>query len=299
MSVLGMLIESAKDVTATQDILGGDAGRGTMPVGTVSALIEQGLKTFTAIVKRIHRALKKELKILYRLNGRYLEPEVYFTFQDQEGVVAQQDYAEGDMDVIPMSDPNMATDMQRMQQAQFKLEVAKQAGGNVPAAGKSALRAARVAPDEIEEIFPEQKGPPPPDPKAVEAAAKADNAAKQTEIDRARAISDIAYKNAQTEELEAQIAAFGPDAMAIYEQAMRGAIQNALAMVENGGNPAPVQQQGPVPGVAGPPADGPVPPVPGGPAGGPDGAMGPGPGDEPGFPGQGGPPMAANGAGLA
>jgi chaperonin GroES len=57
----GTADRGAKDVTATQDILGGDSGPGSLPVGTVSALIEQGLKTFTAIVKRLHRALKKEL----------------------------------------------------------------------------------------------------------------------------------------------------------------------------------------------------------------------------------------------
>jgi chaperonin GroES len=41
-SLLGLLIEAAKDVTATQDILSGDAGKGTLPVGTVTALVEQG-----------------------------------------------------------------------------------------------------------------------------------------------------------------------------------------------------------------------------------------------------------------
>jgi hypothetical protein len=36
------LIEAAKDVTATQDILNGDAGQGTMPVGTVSGADRAG-----------------------------------------------------------------------------------------------------------------------------------------------------------------------------------------------------------------------------------------------------------------
>jgi chaperonin GroES len=58
-NLLGLLIEAAKDVTATQDILtGDDTVQANQPVGTTLALIEQGLKTFTAIVKRIHRALK-------------------------------------------------------------------------------------------------------------------------------------------------------------------------------------------------------------------------------------------------
>jgi hypothetical protein len=84
-------------VTATQDILTGDTVQSNQPVGTTLALIEQGLKTFTAIVKRIHRALKHELGVLYRLNARYLNPQTYFTFQDVQGVVAQEDYARDDM----------------------------------------------------------------------------------------------------------------------------------------------------------------------------------------------------------
>jgi chaperonin GroES len=122
-NLLVFLIDAAKGLTATQDILTGDAGKGTLPVGTVQALVEQGLKTFTAIVKRTHRAFKRELAIQYELNARYLEEEVYVTFQDEPLQVLRSDYTQGDMDVVPVSDPNMATDLQRMSQAQFVMEL--------------------------------------------------------------------------------------------------------------------------------------------------------------------------------
>lgn len=274
-SLLGMLIEAAKDVTATQDILGGDAGRGSLPVGTVSALIEQGLKTFTAIIKRIHRSLKKELGVLYHLNARYLEPQVYFTFQDVEGSVGQQDYAEGDMDVVPMSDPNMATDMQRMQQAQFVVEVGKTTGAIPPRkVAEVALRAARVP--NIEELLgPEQ--PPAPDPAAIKAQSDAEMDDRRTQIEAAKASSDIALQAVEREKAEVELMMMGPQFMAAAENFAREKVREALAMVENGGQP----QAGPgvVPGMGGPPGDqGVLPPLegPAGPIGGP---MGAGPAD--------------------
>lgn len=289
-SLLGMLIEAAKDVTATQDILGGDSGKGSLPVGTVSALIEQGLKTFTAIVKRIHRALKKELGILYDLNAEFLEPQEYFTFQDVQGVVAQQDYAAGDMDVVPVSDPNMATDMQRMNRAQFVLEVAGGAGGDVREAGKGALKAARVPNDEIEKIFPAPQGPPPPDPKAIKAAADAEMDDRRTQIEAAEAAAGIAKTEAETEHLKAEMMMMGPEMAAYIEAQVRQGIREALAMVENGGSPQvrPEDGQGMGAGPANAPPEAVLP--------GPGGA--PGEGMDLGGGGQPGPSPADEGAAL-
>jgi chaperonin GroES len=287
--LLGMLVEFAKDVTATQDILGGDAGKGTLPVGTVSALIEQGLKTFTAIVKRLHRALKKELAIMYRLNGRYLDPEVYFTFQDVQGVVAQQDYAEGDLDVVPVSDPNMATDMQRMQQAQFVVEIGEKTGAIPPRKqAEVALKAARV-PDVDELLGPEQ--PPPPDPKMLEAHAKAMLDERRVDIEEAEAAVNIALTEAQTAQINLNMQMLGGDAMAFAENLAREAVRQAIGMMHGGS--APVQPQD-VSGMEAGPSGGPVPSVPGGPAPAVDGQLGQGGPDGPGQPGEG---PAAPGAG--
>tara|TARA_R110000868_G_scaffold108114_3_gene295538 strand:- start:993 stop:3140 length:2148 start_codon:yes stop_codon:yes gene_type:complete len=289
-SLLGMLIDAAKEVTATQDILSGDAGKGTMPVGTVTAVIEQGLKTFTAIVKRLHRALKKELGILYALNGRYLDEEAYFTFQDQEGAVARQDYMAGDCDVVPVSDPNMATDMQRMNNAQMIMGVAAQAGGNVQEAGKMALESARVPMADIERVFPKQEGPKPPDPKMIEVQAKAMLDERRVDIEEATAVVANAKVEAEIEALQAQLAMMGPDILAAAEAYAREQVQQALAMVENGGKP---EQGGP----AGPPDVSGMgePPVNEGFSGAPEGQpepfggpMEPGAGDEP-FPADQGP----------
>jgi len=282
-SLLGMLIEAAKDVTATQDILGGDAGKGTMPVGTVSALIEQGLKTFTAIVKRLHRALKKELAVLYALNGRYLEQEAYFTFGDDESYVARADYMAGDCDVVPVSDPNMATDMQRMNNAQMIMSVAGASGGNVQEAGKMALEAARVPMADIERVFPKPEGPPPPDPKMVEMQAKAMLDERRVDIEEATAAVNAAKTQAEIETMQAQLAMMGPDVMAMADAYAREQVQQALAMVENGGQPEQGGPPGPpdVSGMGEPALDQGFPGAPEGPAEPFGGPMEQGPGDDP------------------
>lgn len=270
-SLLGMLIEASKDLTATQDVLSGDAGSANMPVGTTMALIEQGLKTFTAIVKRVHRALKRELEVMYDLNARYLDPEVYFNYQDEEQAVAQADYALGDIDVSPVSDPNMATDMQRMAQAQFTMQFMGAPGMNPKAIITRALEAARV-PD-IGELFAPD-GPPPPDPKVIQAQSKAENDDKKVQIEAATAAADIAHKTVETEKLKMELALMGPEAMAYVENVARAAVQQALAMVENGG--APQVRPEDVRGMEGPSPDQGVLPVPGGPQVGGDGGVGQG-----------------------
>jgi len=294
-SLMTYLVEAAKDVTATQDILGGDAGKGTMPVGTVSALIEQGLKTFTAIVKRLHRSLKKELAILYRLNGRYLNPEVYFTFQDKEGAVARDDYRAGDLDIVPVSDPNMATDMQRMAQAQFVMQFMGAPGMNPQEIIKRSLAAARVP--EQDALFSKEK--PAPDPAIAH---------KDRELDireREVAIKDNAAA-ANMQEQEARIAKLVSETMKTtletllagpqFQLAAMQASQAATAALTSDPETGPTDEPQPPPvrpeefsGMEEQPAEPGFPGLPEGPTIGPDEAMGLGPGDGSAAPDQGAP----------
>lgn len=288
-NLMVFLIETSKDLTATQDILTGDAGKGTMPVGTVQALVEQGLKTFTAIVKRIHRSFKRELRIMYQLNARYLKPEVYFQFQDEPSEVLREDYTEGDLNVVPVSDPNMATDMQRMSQAQFTVEIGKQTGAIPPRKlAEVALKAARV-PDIEGLLGPET--PPAPDPKMLEVEADAKLREREIDIKDRVAASDIALKDAQTAKAKAELAMIAPQFLAQMENLVRSAVQQALAMVENGGKPE-TGPEGPGGMVGGPP-DGGVPPMVEGPVPDALGPMGPGPGDGGGPAGEGAPVQGA------
>lgn len=275
--LLGMLIEASKDITSTKDILTGDSGNANTPVGTTLAMIEQGLKVATAIFKRIHRALKDELACLFRLNKLYLEPEVYFEFQDEEGQVRLDDYQVPDVGVVPVSDPTVMTDMQRLGRAQYLMQF-RGMGFDDQKIAIRAMEAGGIT--DIDDLKPQ--GPPPPPPEVQVEMKKAEQ--KDRELDQkdieltqkgklaeTQAMSNAA--NAQKTMTEALLAepAFQLQIQQFLSQALDNAIKHAMSAEQPQGMPngpaAPVQPGNPQ-GMAGQPADAGVPPVPPGPAGG-------------------------------
>lgn len=278
--LLGMLIEASKDITATKDILTGDTNQANTPVGTTLALIEQGLKVATAIFKRVHRALKDELACLFRLNKLYLNPEVYFEFQDEGNKVSLDDYRVADVGVVPVSDPSVMTDMQRLGRAQYLMQF-RGMGFDDQKIAERAMEAGGIT--DIDELKP--KGPPPIQPEVQAEMKKAEQ--KDRELDQkdielsqkdkvaeTQAMSNAA--NAQKTMTEALLAApqFQLQVQQFLEQALNSAIQHAVSalpppMPQQGapnGLAAPVQP-GDVQGMGQPPVDGGVPELPSGPPG--------------------------------
>jgi chaperonin GroES len=125
-NLLGMMIEAAKDITAVKDILTGDSGQKSPQTATTTlALIEQGLKVFTSIYKRVYRSLKQEFRLLFELNAQYLNQEEYFTLLDIPQSVTKDDYDAKSFDVIPVADPRNVTDMQKSAKAQVLMQLSQ------------------------------------------------------------------------------------------------------------------------------------------------------------------------------
>lgn len=82
--LLGLMIDAGKQIASIQDVLTGDSGARTAQPTTLLALIEQGLKVFSAIIKRVFRSLKAEFGLLYELNRRYPDEEAYAELIDWE-----------------------------------------------------------------------------------------------------------------------------------------------------------------------------------------------------------------------
>ena len=116
--LLGLLIEAAKDVSSIKDVMTGEASAGTMAPTTLLGLIDQGLTVFTGIYKRVHRSLGKEMSKLYRLNRIYLEEESGYRDGDEWQEITRQDYAVGG-GVVPVSDPSMVSNMQKLARAEL------------------------------------------------------------------------------------------------------------------------------------------------------------------------------------
>lgn len=118
--LLKFLCEAAERVASVKDVMVGDMpGDNTSGITTL-AVIEQGLKVFSAIYKRIYRSLGYEFRKLYRLNRIYGPNRSQYRVGGEWRDVTRADYAEG-AGVEPISDPQMVTDMQRLGRAQFLL----------------------------------------------------------------------------------------------------------------------------------------------------------------------------------
>lgn len=171
--LLGFLMEAGKEIASIKDVLSGEQNQHNVPATTTLALIEQGLKTFTAIYKRIHRALKQELEKLYRLNGMYLAEETSYQIGEDWKLIRREDYMKGS-GVEPISDPTMVSDMQRMGMAQFLMQFAGDPHFNGLEIRRRVLEAAHI--EKIETLLVTQ---PPPNPELVAKVA-------ELEIKRAR-----------------------------------------------------------------------------------------------------------------
>jgi chaperonin GroES len=159
-NLLGMMVEAGEKLATVTDPLLGEQPPANTPVGTTLALIEQGLKVFTAIYKRIHKSLKDELRKLFRLNRIYLNPQTYFTALDSDKPqqVLQQDYDEKSLDIIPVSDPNEVTDVLKMAKVQMLQSIPGLDQGKV---ADYALQASNI-PD-YKDFMPKEPPQPPPE----------------------------------------------------------------------------------------------------------------------------------------
>ena len=121
--LLGYIVDASAKISSVSDVMLGESPGANVPAASTLGLIEQGLKVFSGIYLRIHRALKAEYKKLYRLNSIYLPPMQYFRVLDEENVIHQKDYNITDFDVLPVSNPNEVSDTQKMLKAQALMEV--------------------------------------------------------------------------------------------------------------------------------------------------------------------------------
>lgn len=122
-NLLGLLIDSGKEVGMLSDILNGDVAQELRPT-SVLALIEQGLSGFKAILKRLHRSLKEELKLYYDMIREHLD-EIK---RDYPNSILLKDVTEADFlddcAVIPVSDEYYATSIEKAKRSEFYLGLA-------------------------------------------------------------------------------------------------------------------------------------------------------------------------------
>lgn len=121
--LLGWLDKAAKGVVSTSEEKIAEATN-NMPVGTAQALIEQGAKVFSAIHARLHDSQRRVLQILARINRWYLE-DMQKGEEVAELPISPEDFKRNS-DILPVSDPHIFSETQRMAQTQAVLQLATQ-----------------------------------------------------------------------------------------------------------------------------------------------------------------------------
>lgn len=182
--LLGTLIEAGKEISAVKDVLTGEQKNANIPATTTLALIEQGLKTFTAIYKRIHRSLKMELDKIYKLNSMYLPDDgAGYRVNNEWKTISRRDYQQGS-GVEPVSDPSMVSDMQKLGRAQFLMTFANDPWFDARKIRERVLDAAMI--EKADELLVKAL---PPNPEMLEKATKLQQADKRIQ---AEALKDMA-----------------------------------------------------------------------------------------------------------
>lgn len=276
-NLLEMLMQAARDITSSQDVVSGRAPA-NQPAATTLALIEQASIVKKGIFKRIWRSFGQELRILRRLNRDYLDEEEYFQLNDATDAVkiGREDYADDDLDVIPVSDPSQISDMHKMARAQAMMEMFN---GN-PLINQKRLyqqQLEALGATEISEWFDvPQQGPPP-------------------EVLLKMAAEETKKQDAKTKQITANADASLKYAGAAKDLGEIGLLDDAAILagkaVEESGEEhgEPANGPGGVSGMGGQPPDQGIPGASQPPSAAPDGNVGPGSFDGAGAAGAGGP----------
>lgn len=253
--LLGMLIEAGKDISSVKDVMTGEVRAQTMSPTVFMALVEQGLKVFTAIYKRVHRSLKAEFAKVYRLNRIHLPANTGFRVGDAMMEVSKADYEAGAA-VVPFSDPTMVVDAQKMARTQVLAEFKDDPMMNGLEIRKRILDAAAI--DDPDEVL---KGEPAPNPEMLAKVAEL----KIRELEaRTRFMVGFTQSLKNLADADAAVAAPFQQWAAMQMQQVQNEYERTVAA--GSGSPAENAPGGPAGGA--------------GTDGGPVGAMAPPPGNE-------------------
>lgn len=219
--LMGSLIQSGKELASVAEIFVGKMPGQNTPATTTMASIEQGMKVFTAVYKRIYRSLSEEFQKLYRLNGMYVNPNTYIDVIDMN--IGPDIFNKKTHDIFPGADPTAVSQTEKLLKAQGLMELLQTGTLDVVEVVRRVLEAQEQP--NYQKLFNQQiqqtgQFQPPPDPKvqALQEKAKADSVAAQQKmaIEQHSAELDARSKEfeLQTKAQEAQI-----KAVAMREQA--------------------------------------------------------------------------------
>jgi chaperonin GroES len=221
--LLGLIINASKDLVSNNDLLKGKGETQNVPATTTMAMIEQGLKIYSAITKRLFLALGKEYQKIFELNQEYLKNTIYQEVMDDPMADVSVDFNTSKMDVVPIADPSAATETQRLVRAQTLLSLP---GLDPYAVQHYFLESMNLDQEVIDKLLPKPDPNAPPSPEVqklmaevakLQSEAQSNNANTQilpinTQLNIAKSHQEAQESNARIIEAQGRVGKMQHDA---------------------------------------------------------------------------------------
>ncbi len=123
LQLMGVVVSAGQRFASIADMQVGEGNQGAA-VGTTVALLERGSRVMSAIHKRLYNSLKNEFRLLVRIFSLYLPPEYPYDVVGGQRMVKKTDFDDR-VDVLPIADPNIFSQTQRISLAQTQLQLAQ------------------------------------------------------------------------------------------------------------------------------------------------------------------------------
>jgi hypothetical protein len=162
LSLMGIVVQAGQRFAAIADMQVGD-GNQQAAVGTTIALLERGSRVMSAIHKRLYVAMKQEFQLLAEVFKTYLPPEYPYDVVGGQRNIKVADF-DDKVDILPVADPNIFSQAQRITMAQTELQLAQSNPQihNLYEAYRAMYTAIGVR--DIDKILPPPQQPMPMDP---------------------------------------------------------------------------------------------------------------------------------------
>ena len=123
LQLLNVVVGAGQRFASIADMQVGDGNQGAA-VGTTVALLERGSRVMSAIHKRLYVGMKNEFKLLAQVFKTYLPPVYPYDVPGAQRQIKVQDF-DDKIDILPVADPNIFSQTQRISLAQSQLQLAQ------------------------------------------------------------------------------------------------------------------------------------------------------------------------------
>lgn len=203
-NLLTLLLSSGKEMSMTVESLMGQNPGQNQPLGTTLQVMQNGLKMLEGIYIRIRTSLAKEVKLIQKLNSKYLDNTKYKNFFPNDPTASVSDFQVNPM-IVPSAERSISAKELKRVRADFLMQASQTGGFRVQEVKKNLLEAYEIPNIERFLLKEEEIPPPPEDPSIVVAKIKA-----QTDLQTSQVKDETEKMKLELEavriQVEAQIA---------------------------------------------------------------------------------------------